>query len=219
MNKLATVVYYTSNREESSFENKIRERLLKTIGNLPLISVSQKPIKFGKNICVGDVGLSVQNVFRQLQIGAEAATTKFIISVEDDVLYPKEYFEFVPPKEDVCYRYNNLYILWKYYTRIRKPFFQKAHSEGAQICGREFLIRQIKRRLDSRGFWNAELEHGKSTPNIFRKKYEFFSSNIPVISVKTDKGLHGQQTGVMNKSKMILPYWGSSEELRKELFN
>lgn len=219
MDKLATVVYYTSNREDENFENKIRKRILKTIGDLPLISVSQKPIKgFGKNICVGDVGLSVQNVHRQLQIGAEAATTPFIISAEADCLYPKEYFEFVPSELNQCYRYDNIYILWKYYTKHRKPFWRKKHTEGAQICGREFLIGRIKKRLDNRGMWNTVLEHKKSVPNIYRKNYKFFGGEIPVISIKTDEGLH-PNTGLMGKSMNVLPYWGEAELLRKKMFN
>ena len=61
MNSFATIVYYTSNRENPDFENRITFRLLKTAKklNMPLINVTQKPMPgFGKNICVGDVGVS-----------------------------------------------------------------------------------------------------------------------------------------------------------------
>lgn len=61
----ATVLYYTSNREGENFEGRVREIILKNKGNLPLISVSQKPIDFGKNIVVGDHGASGFNMFRQ----------------------------------------------------------------------------------------------------------------------------------------------------------
>ncbi len=220
MRKDATVIYYTSNQENESFEKKIRQKILNTIGDMPLISVSQKPIDFGKNICVGNVGLSGHNVFRQLQIGAEAATTPFIISAEADVLYPKEYFEFVPPELDACYRYDNVYILWQYYTRIRKFYFRKAHTEGAQICGREWLIKEIKRVLSARGImWKREEEHRSNIPNnIYWKGFKFFHGEIPVVSIKTDKGLHGQQTGIIRSRKKTLPQWGDPDELRKELF-
>ena len=57
MNK--TIIYYTSNREDERFESRVRANLLKVCGNLPIISVSQKPIYgFGFNIPVGDVGVS-----------------------------------------------------------------------------------------------------------------------------------------------------------------
>lgn len=92
MKDLLTVIYYTSNREEKEFENKVKAKLLEVIGKLPLISVSQKPIDFRKNICVGDVGVCDANLFRQIQIGCEAANTPFVISAETDCLYPPEYF-------------------------------------------------------------------------------------------------------------------------------
>ena len=60
-----TIIYYTANREKESFENKVRENILKVKGDLPVISVSQKPIDFGKNICVGDIGQNYLNAFRQ----------------------------------------------------------------------------------------------------------------------------------------------------------
>ena len=91
-----TVIYYTSNKEKELFESRIRESILDMIGDIPLISVSQKPIDFGKNICVGDVGVCGHNLFRQFQIGAKAAKTKYVCNVEADALYPKEYFEFTP---------------------------------------------------------------------------------------------------------------------------
>ena len=70
----ATIIYYTSNTENENFENKIRENILKVKGDLPLISVSQKPIDFGHNICVGELGKSYENAFYQAKIGCEIAT-------------------------------------------------------------------------------------------------------------------------------------------------
>jgi len=72
-----TVLYYTSNREKPEFEEIIRRKIGETIGDTPIITVSQKPvtpfglypIKNHKNIVVGDVGLSDYNIYRQMQIG------------------------------------------------------------------------------------------------------------------------------------------------------
>ena len=41
-----TIIYYTSNREDPSFEEKIRANILKEKGDILVISVSQKPINF-----------------------------------------------------------------------------------------------------------------------------------------------------------------------------
>jgi len=56
-----TIIYYTANREDERFEQVIRENILRVSEGLPIISVSQKPIDFGQNICVGNVGVSNQN--------------------------------------------------------------------------------------------------------------------------------------------------------------
>ena len=84
----ATIIYYTSNREDPAFEQRVRENILKNSGGLPIISVSHQPIDFGKNICVGDVGTSGFNMFRQVQIACEAATTQFVISAEAARVFP-----------------------------------------------------------------------------------------------------------------------------------
>ncbi|MCK9371413.1 hypothetical protein M0R04_15975 [Candidatus Dojkabacteria bacterium] len=53
----ATIVYCSSNMEKEEFEGKIKENLVKVCGDLPIISVTQKPINLGTNICVGeDIG-------------------------------------------------------------------------------------------------------------------------------------------------------------------
>ena len=91
-----SIIYCSSNREHPKFEQRIKDNILKVRGNLPIISVTQKPINFGKNICVGNVGVSGFNFFRQSLIACEEAKTKFVISAEADCLYPPGYFQFIP---------------------------------------------------------------------------------------------------------------------------
>lgn len=209
MKKLLTVIYYTSNREDEAFERKIRARLLKAIGNFPLISVSQKPINFGKNICVGEVGVSNQNAFRQFQIGAMSAKTPFVIAAEADCLYPKEYFEYIPENINQCCCYDNVWVMYK---NSKAGFVRKAYSGCAQVWGREILIRHINRRLKGRGQWNPTLEHGSAIPTMFRRQsWIYFHGKIPVITIKTT----GSQR---SKGVQKLPFWGTAKKLRKELF-
>ena len=217
LEKLLTVIYYTSNRENEAFEKKIRDKLLKTIGDIPLISVSQKPIDFGKNICVGDVGVSNQNVGRQIQIGAEAATTPFIIMAEADCIYPKEYFSFVPPRDDIAYRYDNLWILWK----KGGPFRRKIYSECGQVLGREYAIASLKNYCVGRGMWRADLEHGREVPPspYSGGVVNTYQTNIPIINIKTDEGQHKSTRTMYNVEPVdSLPFWGTADEIRKEMF-
>lgn len=210
MKKLLTVIYYTSNREAEAFEKKIRARLLKTIGNLPLISVSQKPINFGKNICVGDVGVSVQNAFRQFQLGAMQAKTPFVIAAASDCLYPREYFEYIPENIDQCCQYDNVWVLYK---NSKAGFVKKAYAECTQVWGREILIRHINRRLKGRGQWNPTLEQASQIPTMFRRQsWIYFHGKIPVITIETTETQH-------SKGVVKLPFWGTAKKLRKEMFS
>jgi hypothetical protein len=215
MKDLFTIVYYTSNRESEAFENKIREKLIENCSGVPIISVSQKPINLGKNICVGDVGISNQNVFRQLQIGAKAATTPFIISAEADCLYPPDYFQYEPPEVNECWRNTNVWIL----GIGGGGYNRKRYSEFSQICGREYLIESIDYYLGGKGTWNPALEHGSQARSLFgKRRWKFFELKNPAISIKTYNGMH-LKTRTMSKTGVpVLPFWGPADELRKELF-
>jgi len=211
----ATIVYYSSNMEDPNFENRIKETILKNCGNLSIISVTQKPINFGKNICVGDnIGVSGFNLFRQVQIGCEEAKTQFVISAEADTLYPPDYFEFIPPKEDVCYRNSNLYVM----PDLRDYYFKK--SEGAthaQIVGREYYIEKLKELFKDAPQWSIEEKnfpkerHRKE--DIF-DKIEYWETENPVVQIKTGDSLryytHSERIPINS-----LKYWGNGKTLRQ----
>jgi len=215
-----TIIYYTSNRENPEFEAKIRTNILKQKGDLPIVSVSQKPIDFGENICVGDVGHSYLNEWRQMLLGAKAAKTPYVLLAEADFLYPREYFEFEPKGADV-YRYDNVWILfvWSHY------YFRKAYSEGAQVCKREYLIKILEDHLEGQPQWFdgrfivRKSRRQKRSP--FTRPPETFSSNIPCISFKTGKGVR-RTTDVMHGRENLarrLPYWGHIVNLKNEYLN
>ena len=219
MDKLATVVYYTSNQEDEKFESKIREKLLKTIGDLPLISVSQKPIKnFGKNICVGEKLCCNASAFGQLLVGLKEAKTEFVIAAESDCLYPPEYFTFVPPIKDNAYRYDNVWLFYSWLGRnTRGLFWKKRYSEGAQMCGREHWIKRIEEVLEQ----TKKLKL-KDPPIIFKTKLKYsWGTENPVISIKTGDGLR-KYSGTLKEDSITptdeLPFWGEADKLRKELF-
>ena len=96
-----TILYYSSGRENPDFEQRIIDSLLEVSGDLPIVSVTQQPLNLGKNICVGDVGASGFNLFRQILIGLKEVVTKYVISAEADSLYPKGYFDYIPERDDV----------------------------------------------------------------------------------------------------------------------
>jgi len=206
------VIYYTSNREKPSFEKKIQDDILAKIGDLPLISVSQKPIDFGKNICVGDVGTSGFNVCRQIQKACEATDADYVISTEADCLYPEDYFAFVPPKLDVCYRNTNIYIV-----KYKRDFFkEKDSSLFAQVIGREFLLERLNYLFKGAPEWSeAEKNFPKERHRKIFDYYEYFKSKNPCISIKTGRGMR-QHTATRDEKFYELPYWGTFEDFRKK---
>ncbi len=209
----ATIIYYTSNREKPDFEERVKENLLKVCGGLPIISVSHKPINLGRNICVGDVGTSGFNMFRQVQIGCEAANTDFIISAEADCLYPPDYFGFRPDKLDVCYRDNNLYVM----PDARDYFFYKKEgATHAQIVGRKFYLETLNKLFEGAPKWSTD---EKNFPKERTHKddvfdhIEYWTSQNPVFQIKTHRGMryytHSDRTPIPE-----IPYWGSGKAAR-----
>jgi hypothetical protein len=211
-----TIIYYTSNREEESFEAKIKQKLLAVSKGIPIVSVSYKPIDLGKNICVGEHYPSNTNLFKQILIGCREAKTPFVINAEADFLYPPEYFTFRPTDKNTIYRYRDIKLLLKYHY----GFFRKIYLEGAQIAGREFLISILEKALKDFPEWIEDDSsfHRRLNP-YWRMSFEYFGEGPACISFKTGEGLRKSIDMRGQKSIPALPYWGSADDIRKEMFS
>ncbi|MBI2049661.1 hypothetical protein HYT32_02025 [Candidatus Roizmanbacteria bacterium] len=212
---MKTIIYYTSNRENPEMEQKIIDDMLSKKGDLPIISVSQKPMDLGRNICVGDVGLSYLNAQKQILIGAELATTDYVIIAESDFLYPPEYFNFKPTGDNI-YRYNNVWIMWLKRNGVSR-FYKKKQSEGAQIVKREFLIDILRKHLRGYPDWydRPTNEFSPRHTPYHRIPIAYYGGN-PAISIKSGLGVNlktGTLGGAENK-RNNLPYWGDVQKLR-----
>ena len=204
-----TIIYYTANTEDPVFEQRIIDDLKKKAGDIPIISVSRKPIDLGTNICIGEKPVCYTNEWRQLLIGLKAAKTKFCLTAESDCLYPPEYFSFTPPEDDKVYYYDNIYIVWKY----KNGFWQKkGHCEGAEICGREYWISRLEPLLNNG--WDPLTK--KEERDLVRKFFptEGIFTGSPVISFKTRDGVSYLTSFINNKIKK-LPYWGEIDKVKK----
>lgn len=206
-----TIIYYTSNREDETFERKIQGVLKKLGHGLPIISVSQKPIELGENICIGEVGANDHNIYQQILIGCKAAKTPFVIMAEADNLYPPDYFKFIPDKLDAVYRYELIYVLKLH----RSYFFRKPTCEGAQIAGREYLIDLIEQEIGKDPEW-SDVQFKVNPYKQLNKSWSVFGTDIPVVSIKTGQGLRAN-TLTDKIGVKALPYWGSTKTVRRKL--
>jgi len=221
MNDL-TVVYYTANVIPASWEKFVTDTLLKSIGDLPLISVSQKPMDFGNNICV-DFGRSHMNIYRQMLIGAKAAETEYIAFVEDDVLLPPEHFDCHPSASDVAaYNMNK----WALFTWMKPPVFNNyvRHSNAGCIIGREMCIETLEERfarypIDAEAqlkYW-GEIGRYEGCMGIKIRKMEDFYPSTPHVFVSHETGLGFQHLGIRKRPGQErveeIPYWGKASDI------
>jgi hypothetical protein len=213
-----TIIYYTSNRECEEFESRIRANILANCGDLPIVSVSQKPIDFGDNIVVGDIGVSGFNMFRQVQIACEAAKTPLVISCEADCLYPPDYFTTIPHRIDTCFRDKNLYVMGQHRTYFYKKEEGATH---AQVIGREFYLETLYRLFKGAPDWSVEERNFPK--ERWRKEdvfdsIEYYETFNPVVQVKTSQSMR-HYTNSDRVERHEIPYWGSGKEFRRKYYD
>jgi hypothetical protein len=210
-----TVVFYTANVEDETLEQQIRDTILKNSGGLPIISVSRKPIDFGENICIGEQPVNYANLNRQLLVGLKAARTRFVLAAEADTLYPPEYFTFTPPAIDQVYHYRNIWTLYTWPSvRFYGKYWKKLMTCAARMCGREYWIEAIEKLLDPND-WQGPVADRSVFPDILNPRLTWTSDN-PVITCKTTQNLT-RFTPKQNITASDLPFWGTAENLLKQL--
>lgn len=202
-----TILYYTGNFKDPVFSQKIRDNIIANT-DLPIVKVTQKPTDFGrkvKSLYIGEMGPSYLNVYRQIQMGAMAIDTEYIVFCEDDFLYPPDYFTFDPPGGDF-YRHDNTWMVLK-----RGPFYKTKPIGGAQIMKTEVCIKVLDEYLkDQPLFGNKRIRK----PDYMGIDFELFTGN-PIVAFKPDGNL-SRSGSTINVTANELPIWGKVKELRKE---
>ena len=130
-----TVIFITANRLPEHFAAYHRKILLDAVAGHELITVSRIPMNLGKNIL--DAGeKSHLNMYLQMLKAAKVATTPYIATAEDDVLYPAEHFNFFrPPLDTFTYNMHR----WSLYTWVPNLFSMKRRKSNCTlIAPREF---------------------------------------------------------------------------------
>lgn len=215
-----TLVYYTANVISESFSRNMQYNLLKVAPHYPLISVSQKPISFGKNITV-DLPRHHLSIYRQALAGAKAATTKYIALVEDDILYSPAHFKHRPAPG--VFAYNIGY--WGLYTWASDIFSWKGRRNLSQlICERGLFIEAMEERFSkypdgtNLSIW-AEPGKYESQLGVTVRQTEEFFSNPPNIMFAHEAALGYENLGTRKRLGELrateIPYWGKASEVVK----
>lgn len=220
-----TVVYYSSNylEEHNPFFVENTKRILReTILDTPLISVSQKPMDFGENICVGEIGRSNRNLYWQILQGAKAAKTKWIATAEDDILYSPDHFAYRPKEDIIAYEMNK----WSIFTWSKPPVFswRRRKVVNSLICTKELFVNAMEERLAK--YPNYEVEKLCAEPGRYDKhlgvkfvRTEEYWSAYPIVVFSHEDALGyvsrgpNKELGPLRGNELV--HWGTPQDVLK----
>lgn len=210
------IVYYTDGHIDPGLMRAVQKNIIKATGDqIPIISVSQQPLNFGRNICVGEKPRCNRSIYEQILAGLEAAEPGSVIYLcEHDVAYCPAHFAHVPEVRDrIEYNQN------RYYWAPGQAEYLPARGKWALsqiVAYREYLMEQVRRALDESEQPSTELYRGVRT-----HKWE---SERPNVDIR--HGLNFSQDGRWKKeyyrgeSGLIvgnIGHWGSPLHMLKKL--
>ena len=138
-------IYYTDNRIDGSLiSNTCREKIREGFDG-EIISVSLKPIDFGKNIVLENENRSYLTMVKQILMALEHSTADYVFYLEHDVLYHPSHFDYVPPTDDVYYYNTNNWRWW--FLSNKLITYGKLSALSSLCCNRELAIRHYRYRL------------------------------------------------------------------------
>lgn len=191
------ILFYTDNAQDNTTIG-IATRSLLLKAELPIVSVSLKPLNFGNNIVL-DLEPGYLTMAKQILAGLESIAVDIVFFAEHDVLYHPSHFNFTPDKKDIYYYNQNI---WEVRSEDGHALFKEV-QKLSQLCAyRATLIEHFKKRV--------ELLTAQENTDTFKKyvrrmgfepgtnsraervddlKSESFFSPFPNIDVRHDKNL------------------------------
>jgi len=136
-------VYYTDNMPSERILKTVRNQLITASNGKPIVSVSQMPIEFGKNIVLNEKR-SVLTMFKQILTGLENMDTDVVFLTEHDILYHPSHFEFTPLKPDIFYYNLNS---WFVDSETGQALFYEAKQTSGVCAYRKTMIDHYMNRI------------------------------------------------------------------------
>ena len=174
------ILYYTDSQLDDNLAQLVRKQILKACGPIPIFSVSQKSLKFGTNIVVGEKPRSSQSMFEQMLAGLKEIPEDAIVYLcEHDIFYHPSHFAILPTDKKHAFFNRN-----RYHYRLGMDCFLKARGMRAYSQGvayRDVWIEHIKTRIDE-----CKKEGGKKPMHI---PFLNFASERPNVDIRHDQNL------------------------------
>ena len=175
-----TILYCTCNKVSEEILERFRQNLLiVTKGQYPIISVSQKPIDFGTNICVGELGQSKYNEYLQILTGLREIKTKYVAIVDDDTLYSAEHFLQRPSDDTFLFESN----YW--FAQIGQEHYWRIADENKKG-----------------GMWGC-ISNTQNILNNLETRYKLYPTPDNLPPYFGEPGWHDEQFGMTSKRVII----------------
>lgn len=214
-----TIIYANDERAPKHFTDNILAELKKSIGDLPVVSITKTLLDFGTNIVQTEPS-SLNTYYRYLLKAAQTATTPYVAFCENDTLYPDEHFRYRPALDTFAYNFNR----WNIYTWSKPPFYSLKQRKilATLIAPRELFVEVIQERFNKYpdGIpeqWIGEPgrnQHEKGLGITQRKSEEFLTYNPIVVFSHPSANAHKTSTKKAGKIRALsIPYWGEANKI------
>lgn len=184
------ILYFTDNKPDLMILGAVQEQLRKM--NLPIVSVSLKPLDFGQNIVL-PLERGYLTMFKQILAGLEKMTTDIVFFCEHDVLYHPSHFDFTPTDRNTFYYNINV---WKVRIEDGHSLWVDRCVQTSGLCGfREELIRHYRERIEivERDGFNRNMGFEPATHRRIPWKNEFkcatWMAEAPNVDIRHDTNL------------------------------
>jgi hypothetical protein len=186
------IIFYTDNKLKLSIAHAVQDQLRSI--ELPIVSASLKPMPhFGKNVYL-PLKRGQLTMFKQILAALEASTADVIFHCENDCLYPKEHFNFTPPRKDTFY--YNLNVI-KIDANDGKTLKVDVCRQVSGLCAyRELLVSEYRRRVEivERDGYKGNSGYEPGTKCIKSGGYsdtgrEDWNSEVPILDIRHDNNL------------------------------
>ena len=234
--QMKSIIYYTDNELAEPLFSVAQSLILDA--NLPIVSVSLKPINFGKNVVVsGQRGYPT--MVKQILTALEMSRAEHVFFCEHDCLYPKSHFDFTPTKNNIFYYNENVWRWW--FKGAIAITYDRMLPLSCMCVNREFALahyRMRQRKIEESGAdsfksrepllvrqWGYEPGTKKTKRGgLTDDDFETWRSKEPVIDIRHKKSFSPPKitldsfkhapTGWKEMSFNEIPGWNL-----KELFN
>ena len=147
-------IYYTDNRLNPLLMEACQNQLRSAFDEDKIISVSLKPLNFGKNIVLKNRVRSYPTMATQILMALEASKADYVFYLEHDVLYHPSHFDFTPPTDKLYYYNVNNFRWW--FGHSTAITYDGLTSLSSLCCNRELAIKHYKYRLKKIEEWGLD---------------------------------------------------------------